>query len=89
MLSAAVALLELAGGGGEFDSNGNLEVTEDHVQAGLLLVTFSALAVQLQIVCASRNFCSWTGGRPPGGVELTNPGSAVWTFGCCRSCQLG
>ena len=45
MLSAAVALLELAGGGGEFDSNGNLEVTEDHVQAGLLLVTFSALAV--------------------------------------------
>ena len=44
MLSAAVALLELAGGGGEFDSNGTLEVTEDHVQAGLLLVTFSALA---------------------------------------------
>jgi hypothetical protein len=45
MLSAAVAILELAAGGGEFDSNGNLEVTEDHVQAGLLIVHFSAAAL--------------------------------------------
>lgn len=45
MLSAAVAILELAAGGGEFDSNGNLEVTEDHVQAGLLIVHFSVAAL--------------------------------------------
>ena len=34
MLSAAVAILEMAGGGGEFDASGNLEITKDHVQAG-------------------------------------------------------
>ena len=36
MLSASVAILELAGGGGTFDTDGNLEITEDHVQAPCL-----------------------------------------------------
>ena len=35
MLSASAAILELAGGGGTFDAEGNLEITEDHVQAGI------------------------------------------------------
>ena len=35
MLSASIAILELAGGGGAFDADGNLEITADHVQAGL------------------------------------------------------
>ena len=34
MLSASVSILELAGGGAPFDAEGNLEITEDHVQAG-------------------------------------------------------
>ena len=36
MLSASVAILELAGGGGTFDTDGNLESTKDHVQAPCL-----------------------------------------------------
>ncbi|CAJ1454493.1 unnamed protein product [Effrenium voratum] len=38
MLSAAVAILEMAGGGGKFDASGNLEITKDHVQVAARLV---------------------------------------------------
>ena len=35
ILSAAVAILEMAAGSGSFDEQGQLQVTEDHVQAEL------------------------------------------------------
>ncbi|CAJ1456563.1 unnamed protein product [Effrenium voratum] len=41
MMSAAVAILELAAGGGSFDESGQLQVTEDHVQVASRLVELS------------------------------------------------
>eukprot|EP00435_Cladocopium_sp_Y103_P011419 s250_g3.t1 len=46
ILSAAVAILEMAAGSGSFDEQGQLQVTEDHVQATL---TVAARLVELSL----------------------------------------
>lgn len=39
ILSAAVAILEMAAGSGSFDEQGQLQVTEDHVQAAVAVTS--------------------------------------------------
>ena len=64
-LSAAVALLDLAGGGGAFDATGQVKITADHVEAGLTPSSFSEMSLHTVV--------SRAGSQPPSGNSAADP----------------
>ena len=51
ILSAAVAILEMAAGSGSFDEQGQLQVAEDHVQAELLELAAPCDRIRIELAC--------------------------------------
>lgn len=84
ILSAAVAILEMAAGSGSFDEQGQLQVTEDHVQAAVAVTSLLELAAP----CESPLPCHTGLGRPALLANQWTKGQLVGQFKCHSSVTI-